>query len=67
MKILTIRNLPTKNCIELRADDQRIQGYKGFVENVKVGDHITYIEDGNMWWQVGLVVEIKEGENDENT
>lgn len=60
MKILRIKNINTKDCIEIRADDKRIHGYKGFIKDVKVGDHITYTNSDTMLWRNTLVIEIKE-------
>ncbi len=59
MKILTVKNIVTKDCIKLRADDQRIHSYKDFIKDVKVGDHISYVDNESIWWRTALVIEIK--------
>ena len=59
MKTLTLYFIDTKKYIELKANDKRIHGYKGFIENVKIGDYVTYSED-KMWWRTGTVTKIKE-------
>ena len=58
MKTLTLKNVDTKDCIELRADDQRIHSYKDFIKDIKIGDHVTYADNDTMWWRTGLVIKI---------
>ena len=57
MKTLTLYFLDTKDYKELKADDKRILGYKGFTKSVKVGDLVTYSEN-NTWWRTGEVTKI---------
>lgn len=59
MKTLTLRNIETGKHRKFKADDKRILGYKGFVQNVRVGEHVTYMDRKSIFDQNGIVVKIE--------